>query len=644
MNDDAQQGPRRQIEALERKNKLLDEGLRQAERIRQLWADAVRELKATKDELSAAREFLDRVLAVAPDPIVVADHRGRIVLANLATADLTGLPQERLVGRNVLRLLARPRRKNALARFRENSVSGADEFSVRSPKGARLVAAGWAALRDSRPGQARIVLAGRDITESRRNERLLELENSLAAPASGVLTLPQIMEGLCRGLEQMLDDAPCSILLLDDDGIHLRHGAATGLPDAYSRAIDGLAIGPAAGWCGAAVYLNKEVIVPDIARDPRWGAHGDLALGNGLRACWSVPIRTASGAVFGVLAIYHRAPYVPTQFDLLTATRASRLASIAIQRKRTEEALVRSEAQLHEITATIGEGVYVLDASGVVTFVNPEMERQLGWAASELIGKNGHELFHYKRPDGTPLPLADCPVHKSINTGETYRGIDDWLIRKDGTFVPVSIVSSPIVRDGRTAGSVAAFQDISERKNAEEQIRQLAFFDTLTGLPNRRLLLDRLNHALAQAKRYRRSMAVMFLDLDRFKQVNDTLGHDAGDELLKAVAVRLASCVRRGDTVSRQGGDEFVTVLAEISDSRDAALVAGRFIDSLGQPVSIKSHTLIVTTSIGIAIYSGGMENAESLMKKADAAMYRAKSGGRNRYEFYRDAEAGSPA
>lgn len=432
-----------------------------------------------------------------------------------------------------------------------------------------------------------------------------------------------------------------------------------------------------------------------------------------------------------------------------------------LQRYKQEQ---ESEARLREVTANLGEGVYVLDKNGIVTFVNPEAEKLLGWDARDLVGKDGHSSFHYKTPDGTPIPSDDCPVHKTIRTGQVFRSQDDWLVRKDGIVIPVSIVSSPVVQNNQITGSVAAFQDISqrleaeralreseerfrlisasandaiiivgqaeeitywnpaaestfgykadealgqnlhhllapthhhddsrrgfehfrlsgegtligktleitalrkngeefpielsisafrikgqwhalgiirdisERKKTEEQIRQLAYYDTLTNLPNRRLLLDRLNQSLVQAKRYQRAVAVMFLDLDRFKLINDTLGHDAGDELLKEVATRLNACVRSGDTVSRQGGDEFVIVLAEIAHAQDAALVAEKIIGTLRQPIFVKGHELQITTSIGIAIFPvNGTDDAQELMKKADTAMYAAKEAGRNGYRF----------
>ena len=562
------------------------------------------------------------------------------------------------------------------------------------------------------------------------------------------------------------------------------------------------------------------------------------------------------------------------------------------ERTAAEEALKTSEAKLLEITSVLADGVYVLDADGTVTFINAEAQRLLGWSERELIGRNGHDTFHYKRPDGTPISSDDCPVHHAIHSGAIYRSLDDWLIHKDGSIIPVSIAASPIVHDGCVLGSVAAFQDItprreaeralreseqrfretlehapigmaigaldwhfhqpnralcemlgyekeelekctlmdvthpddmpatqahlkhilregsgtykqekrylrkdgkpvwmqatatlvrntggepsyfivqledinarrsaeqrlqeseerfrlistvakdgiiimgseggisywnpaaevmfgyqegeavaydlheliapqqyrkrfqramekfrttgegalvgttfeitalrkngqefpielsisafqtkeewhalalvrdiSERKQSEEKIRQLAYYDTLTGLPNRLMLLGNLNQALLLAKHHHRSMAIMFLDLDGFKQINDTLGHDGGDELLRAVATRLTASVRQGDDVSRQGGDEFIVVLTEITQPQDAALVAQKILRTFEKPFQVRNQQIHITSSIGIALYPvDGPDNADDLMKKADMAMYAAKAAGKNRFHFF---------
>jgi len=176
-------------------------------------------------------------------------------------------------------------------------------------------------------------------------------------------------------------------------------------------------------------------------------------------------------------------------------------------------------------------------------------------------------------------------------------------------------------------------------REAEQLARHLALYDPLTELPNRRMLIDRLNSGLSQAKRFERSLAVMFLDLDRFKEINDTCGHEVGDVLLREVGKRLTTCVRSGDTVSRSGGDEFIIVLPEIAHPTDATVVAEKIIQTLTEPIHIDSHSLNITTSIGIAVYPiNGTDDGQELMKKADKAMYSAKKAGRNGYQLFADA------
>ncbi|MCK9283814.1 MAG: diguanylate cyclase [Rhodocyclaceae bacterium] len=227
---------------------------------------------------------------------------------------------------------------------------------------------------------------------------------------------------------------------------------------------------------------------------------------------------------------------------------------------------------------------------------------------------------------------GDAPLFQEEFRVKTGRGEWKW-IRCSGKVVERDA-------NGRAIRAIGTNLDIHERKAAEEKIRQLAYYDTLTELPNRRLLHDRLNQSLSQAKRFERSLAVMFLDLDNFKRINDTLGHDAGDELLKEVARRLSACIRTGDTLSRQGGDEFVVVLAEIAQPADAARVAEKIIKVLDTPVRVANLDLNVTTSIGISVYPvDGSDDVQELMKKADIAMYAAKKAGRNGYRFFDSEE-----
>jgi diguanylate cyclase (GGDEF)-like protein/PAS domain S-box-containing protein len=312
------------------------------------------------------------------------------------------------------------------------------------------------------------------------------------------------------------------------------------------------------------------------------------------------------------------------------------IARANASRRRLQRALGDSERQLREIAATLGEGVFMLDVAGQIAFANPEAERLLGWTQSELVGQNAHQLFHHHREDGSDVPAVNCPIRLALRSGGSYRSEREVFWNRDGSPFPVEVNACTLMRDSQPAGVVVAFQDISDRRRAEARIHELAFHDTLTGLPNRRLLLDRLNQALAQAQHHGRCLALLYIDLDEFKRVNDTLGHAAGDELLRVIARRLESVVRMSDTVCRQGGDEFVVLLPELAAAEDAAEVAGKILVAVIDPVLIRGQSIVVSASLGIAIKPLDCnDDADELMRKADKAMYYAKAAGRNAFRFF---------
>lgn len=272
-----------------------------------------------------------------------------------------------------------------------------------------------------------------------------------------------------------------------------------------------------------------------------------------------------------------------------------------------------------------GDALHILDTENRLVEASDSFYRMLGYDRHELAGAHASTWTIYP-PDSS---------RDQAHWDERAGALQTQYRRKDGSLLDVELTAHALEVDGKSLLSLSA-RDISERTRAEEEIRRLAFYDTLTGLPNRRLLLEQLGKALAQAKRHSRSMAIMFLDLDKFKNINDTLGHDVGDQLLKEVGSRLTQSIRSGDTVARQGGDEFVIILTEISHPDDAKVVARKIIDALAKPVILLGHERHTSVSIGIAVFPvSGTDDMTELMKKADIAMYAAKQAGRNCYRFF---------
>lgn len=307
---------------------------------------------------------------------------------------------------------------------------------------------------------------------------------------------------------------------------------------------------------------------------------------------------------------------------------------------QTEAALEESAEHNHLILDSAAEGIFGVDTKGITTFVNPAGARMLGYEINELIGRPMHQTIHHSYADGSHYPVHDCPMHAAIKEGYCQHIDEEVLWRKDGSCFSVDYITTPIMKEDIIQGAVVTFRDTTERKKVKAQIEYQAYYDGLTDLPNRRLLLNQLEQNLARCKHHGHIGAILFLDLDRFKAVNDSLGHKVGDALLKSVAERLSSGLSTEDTAARLSGDEFVVLLSEVSDELETAEIqvrsfAERIQSILSQPYDIEGRLLHITPSIGITLFPMGNEDTETILREADIAMYRAKEKGRNAIQFY---------
>jgi diguanylate cyclase (GGDEF)-like protein len=353
-----------------------------------------------------------------------------------------------------------------------------------------------------------VVGISRDITARKRAEAVRAGEAQILEMIAMNAPLNEVLERLMRVAEAQLDGIICSTLLLDEDGVHLRDGAGPSLDPAYRRAIDGVRIGPNVGSCGTAMYRREAVIVADIKKDPLWADFRTLVTPYGYRSCWSTPILSHQGEPLGAFAMYSKEKRAPRADEMRLVAGATRLAGIAIERKR-----------------------------------------------------------------------------------------------------------------------------------AEERIHYMANHDALTGLPNRTLLKDRLQQSMLFAKKYDRWANLALIDLDNFKLINDSLGHSAGDELLKIVAKRMVERLKPTDTVVRLGANEFAVMIAD--QPKDVDRIAATLQDlraAIAEPIRISGHALQVASSIGVAIYPKDGGDVDTLLANAGSAMYRAKEAGRDNFQFYTPA------
>jgi diguanylate cyclase (GGDEF)-like protein/PAS domain S-box-containing protein len=308
----------------------------------------------------------------------------------------------------------------------------------------------------------------------------------------------------------------------------------------------------------------------------------------------------------------------------------------AIERKTMEEALFAEKERAQVTLNSIGDAVVCTNISGNITFLNPVAETMTGWLLTEAAGRPIGEVFRTlsatsTEPTETTAELAILQV-RSVHLPPSC-----VLIRRDGLEIPIEDTIAAIHdRQGKTIGAVIVFRDVSVARAMAQQMTHSAEHDFLTGLPNGMLLNDRISQAVAAAHRHTRQVAILFLDLDGFKYINDSLGHPVGDKLLQSISTRLAATVRGADTVSRQGGDEFLILLPDLQQPQDAAVMARRLLRAVAEPHLIDHHELHVTGSLGVSVFPEDGADPETLIKNADTAMYQAKENGRHCFQFFK--------
>jgi diguanylate cyclase (GGDEF)-like protein/PAS domain S-box-containing protein len=451
-----------------------------------------------------------------------------------------------------------------------------------------------------------------------------------------------VLENIALGVEKLHPQMLCSILLLDKSGEHLITGAAPSLPPAYNQAINGVKIGLGVGSCGTAAFTNQRVLVDDISTHPYWAPYKELAAQSGLGACWSQPINSAKGQVLGTFAIYHHQPNAPSGEDILLIEKTARLASIAIEKDAAAIAIHESEQRYRLLVDSAKEGIGVAQ-DAMLKFVNPALQGLIGYSAKEVLDL---PFFNFIHPEDQAL--AKTNYQKRIRGEASEQRYQLRFLKKDGSIVWIEMSGVKIDWEGRPA-TLNFISDINERKLMQDQVQKLAFFDPLTNLPNRRLLDDRITQAMATSKRSNLYCALLFLDLDNFKPLNDTYGHDVGDLLLIEAANRLKGCIREVDTVARFGGDEFVVMLSELETDKTAAttqarVIAEKILSTLSAPYLLdvnsagKQNEIVehhCTASIGLTVFINHEGSREEILKRADNAMYQAKTAGRNSIRLY---------
>ena len=568
--------------------------------------------------------------------IIALDKDGKVTYANPKTQELFCNPAGGLMGEEWIetavlpenRLEARTRLQRMMA-GKMDQLSQVGDMDVVTRDGTRLrILWNNHLLHDSGGKITGMLSFGQDITEQKRVQFRLGLHQKVAKIIGESSTFTQAAETFIRTICERFDWDFGEVWIHEKNrNVMVWHNCWNQGDADYSdfRELSrGLVFAKGKGLPGVVWEHGKPMWIETIADHPGF-LRREEARKNGLRSAFGLPLRVG-GEVVGIVAFMSRRIQPPDE-GLIELFDSASMQLGNFYRRRIAEARLQI---WDELFRSSGEAMMVTDAEHRILVVNEAFSRMTGYDADEVTGQTPAFLQSGRQERSFYLELLAV-----LNDAGYWQG-EIWNRRKDGTEYLQGLTISRIRNEqGMTTHYIATFSDNSERKAAEERIRYLVQHDPLTGLPNRTLLFDRINTAIARAKRSKRHVVVFSIDVDRFKVVNDSLGHDVGDMLLQEMAQRLQTCVREEDTLSRPGGDEFAIVFPNVEDIGAVAPIAEKVAACMRTPISISDMDFSLTASIGISVYPGDGTEKESLLKNADAAMNYAKETGRNRYHFF---------
>ncbi len=624
---------RRGLEEISRKNRLLE--------------NEIAERRFAEEQLAHQKSLFEAAFNSVPDAMVLCNRQREIIRCNRGMRSVFGYDPEELLGKKTLLLYASREEFERQGRIRFNSGPGENTqpyvVEYRRKDGTVFPGETLGSKIYGDNGEVLGFLGSmRDVTERQQAQQALAWELEVNR------TLAELARLLLSSVA--IEDVSAAILDKARELTQSRFGFV-----GYIDPRTGVLISPTMTreiWDQCQV-LGKSFVFH--AFKGLWGwvlDHGQSLLTNAPQQDprstgipeGHAPIERflaapaiAAGQLVGQIALANSArDYTAKDQELVE--RLASFYALAVDSMRSGEKIRESEARFRSIFESAGAGMNTIDPEGRFLQANPAFCRCIGYTEAELLEMTVEEITH---PDD--LAITRTRFEEVRRLQRDSFDYEKRFLRKDGQVVWAQVTTAWV---GDPAGqpqyAIGLVQDITKRKLAEDRLRQneeylkhLAHHDSLTQLPNRLLFHDRLQHAMSQARRSGKQLALLFFDLDRFKNINDSFGHEMGDRVLKTVARRLLGLVRASDTVARLGGDEFVVILEAIDDSAGAAGFAGKVLAALAQPIAIAGQELFITTSIGISLFPGDGEDAEGLMKSADVAMFRAKEKGRNTHQFY---------
>lgn len=491
------------------------------------------------------------------------------------------------------------------------------------------------AVKDADGNIIRLQGSFQDISARKQLEAIKQGHARIQAMMLANIPLTDILHAAVQLVESQLPDAICAVFMLDKEGQCLRHAASTQLPDAYLQMVEGMEIGA----CGTVTFEQPRLIIENMHTHPLTQRCEHAAIEYGLQACWMASINAHSQHSLGMLVVYRREPFVPTDAEIEFVESYAQVLGLAIERQQSDEKLDLMQSGISRLNDIfmITEAPIHAPMQQKVVFLNDAFSRITGTPLQQVIGLSPFEIFQGTQSQREVLEQVERALRK-------MQPIKSELMTENSAGERISLEMDALPlhdKSGWYTHWVVVMRDVTERKRTDAHIRQLAYYDTMTGLPNRLLLQEKLAMHLDTAARQHSGGALLFVDIDNFKALNDTHGHDVGDALLIEVAHRLAHSVRRSDTVSRLGGDEFVIVLDKLSGdpalaARKTAQICEKILSAFKRPFNLDHYQHYTTPSIGVAMFDHhAATSVEEQLRRADLAMYQAKAAGRNTFRFF---------
>ncbi|NHZ61200.1 CHASE domain-containing protein [Massilia genomosp. 1] len=656
---------------LARSSALAGSALRQSQALTGELKAGQRRLVALADSAQRAQAMMRSILDATLDAILVDNGDRHILASNQRFRALWSIPDELdLAGDDsavVAHLLTQLTQAGPLLYSRSLQLAEHEEHrELLRLKDGRFIEQ---LTRPVRLGQEGARLwSFRDITERKQIEQRERAHRHVLELLAHGAPLQAVLGAVVLGVESTNPGMLCAILLLDAEGRFLATGAAPSLPGFFNAAVDGLPARPGCGSCGSAAASGRRVIVEDIQTHPDWADYRDIAARAQLASSWSEPIRGASGRVLGTFAIYHRSPHYPSAAHVVLIEQAAQLAGIALEQAQAAQALRVGEERFRSLYDHAPVALWEQDWSGAreavarlkacgVNELGPWLRERPGEAARlaalvRITDVNGAALAHVgaraKEPGTLGLAQnfgslgADAFIDAllALTGGALFYECESSFLRVDGVARQHELTL--LVMPGHAHSLdfvIASTVDITERKRIDDELHALASTDFLTGLPNRRVFMARLDDQFARLQRSVDECAsVLMLDIDHFKHVNDVHGHAVGDAVLRHMAGLMRSGQRKIDTLGRVGGEEFAVLLPGTT-----GLAAQQYAERLRQsvadsPLDGEGRHIAITVSIGIATIDAGDTSPDAALIRADKALYRAKAQGRNRVCEYAEA------